>query len=57
MRIHRGEVNRFGNGHKPLVQHVSSNTLDQVLSWSQRFKMRLKRFHYKEINRVPGEMS
>ena len=39
--------------HKPLVPHVSSNTLDQVLSWSQRFRMRLMRFHFKEINRVP----
>ena len=36
--------------HKALVPHVSSNTLDQVLSWSQRFRMR---FHFKEINRVP----
>ena len=41
--------------HKPLVPHVSSNTLDQVLSWSQRFKMRLMRFNFKEINRIPGK--
>ena len=41
--------------HKPLVSLLSTHTLDQLPPQIQRFRMRLMRFHFKEINHVPGK--
>jgi len=42
-------------GHKPLVPLLSTHTLDQLPPRIQRFRMRLMRFHFKEIEHVPGK--
>ena len=42
--------------HRPLVPHLSTHTLDQLPPRIQRFRMRLMRFHFKEIKHVPGKM-
>ena len=41
--------------HKPLVPLLSTRTLDQLPPRIQRFRMRLMRFHLKEIKHVPGK--
>ena len=41
--------------HKPLVPLLSTHTLDQLPPRIQRFRMRLMRFHFKEIKHVPGK--
>ena len=41
--------------HKPLVPLLSTHTLDQLPPRIQRFRMRLMRFHLKEIKHVPGK--
>ena len=38
---------------KPLVLLLSTHTLDQLPPRIQRFRMRLMRFHFKEIKHVP----
>ena len=42
--------------HKPLVPLLSTHTLDQLPPRIQRFRMRLMRFHFKEIKHVPRKM-
>ena len=39
--------------HEPRVQLLSTHTLDQLPPRIQRFRMRLMRFHFKEIKHVP----
>jgi len=41
--------------HKPLLPLLSTHTLDQLPPRIQRFRMRLMRFHFKEIKHVPGK--
>ena len=41
--------------HKPLVPLLSTHSLDQLPPRIQRFRMRLMRFHFKEISHVPGK--
>ena len=41
--------------HKPLVPLLSTHSLDQLPPRIQRFRMRLMRFHLKEISHVPGK--
>ena len=41
--------------HKPLVPLLTTRTLDEVPPRVQRLKMRLMRFHFKEVNHVPGK--
>ena len=41
--------------HKPLVPLLTTRTLDEVPPRVQRLRMRLKRFHFKEVNHVPGK--
>ena len=41
--------------HKPLVPLLSTHTLDQLPPRIQRFRMRLMRFHFKEIKHVSGK--
>ncbi|XP_068729020.1 uncharacterized protein [Montipora capricornis] len=41
--------------HKPLVPLLSTHTLDQLPPRIQRFRMRLMRFHFKEIKHIPGK--
>ena len=41
--------------HKPLVPLLSMHSLDQLPPRIQRFRMRLMRFHFKEISHVPGK--
>ena len=41
--------------HKPLVRLLSTHSLDQIPPRIQRFRMRLMRFHFQEISRVPGK--
>ena len=39
--------------HKPLVRLLTTRTLDEVPPRVQRLRMRLMRFHFKEVNHVP----
>ena len=41
--------------HKPLLPLLSTHSLDQLPPRIQRFRMRLMRFHFKEISHVPGK--
>ena len=41
--------------HKPLVPLLSTHSLDQLPPRIQRFRMKLMRFHFKEISHVPGQ--
>ena len=41
--------------HKPLVPLLTTRTLDEVPPRVQRLRMRLMRFHFKEVNHVPGK--
>ena len=41
--------------HKPLVPLLGMHSLDQLPPRIQRFRMRLMRFHFKEISHVPGK--
>ena len=41
--------------HKPLVPLLTTCTLDEVPPRVQRLRMRLMRFHFKEVNHVPGK--
>ena len=41
--------------HKPLVPLLTTRTLDEVPPRLQRLRMRLMRFHFKEVNHVPGK--
>ena len=39
--------------HKPLIPLLTTCTLDKVPPRVQRLRMRLMRFHFKEVNHVP----
>ena len=41
--------------HKPLIPLLITSTLDEVPPRLQRLRMHLMRFHYKEVNHVPGK--
>ena len=41
--------------HKPLVPLLTTRTLDEVPPRLQRLRMRLMRFHFTEVNHVPGK--
>ena len=41
--------------YKPLVPLLTTRTLDEVPPRVQRLRMRLMRFHFKEVNHVPGK--
>ena len=41
--------------HKPLVPLLTSRTLDEVPPRVQQLRMRLKCFHFKGVNHVPGK--
>ena len=41
--------------HKPLVPLLTTRTLDEVPPRVQRLRMRLMRFHFKDVNHVPGK--
>lgn len=48
---HRGNI--VETDHKPLVPLLSTPTLDQLPPRIERFRMRLVRFHFKELKHVP----
>ena len=41
--------------HNPLVPLLTTRTLDEVLPRVLRLRMQLMRFHFKEVNHVPGK--
>ena len=41
--------------HKPLVSLLTTHTLDEVPPRVPRLRMQLMRFHFKEVNHVPGK--
>ena len=41
--------------HKPLVSLLTTRTLDEVPPTVPRLRMQLMRFHFKEVNNVPGK--
>ena len=41
--------------HKPLVPLLTTHTFDEVPPRVQRLRMRLMRFHFKEVNHAPGK--
>ena len=41
--------------HKPLVSLLTTRTLDEVPPRVPRLRMQLMRFHFKEVNHVPGK--
>ena len=41
--------------HKLLVPLLTTRTLDEVPPRVQQLRMRLMRFHFKEVNHVPGK--
>ena len=41
--------------HKPLVPLLTTRTLDEVPPRVQQLRMHLMRFHFKEVNHVPGK--
>ena len=41
--------------HKPFVPLLTTRTLDEVPPRVQRLRMRLMRFHFTEVNHVPGK--
>ena len=41
--------------HKALVPLLSTQKLDQLLPRIQRFRMRMMRFHFKEVKHIPGK--
>ena len=41
--------------HEPLVPLLSTHSLDQLPPRIQRFRMRLIRYHFKDISHVPGK--
>ena len=55
MGIHHWKVNLSGNGPQafgPTVEHALTGPTPPRI---QRFRMRLMRFHFKEISHVPGK--
>ena len=41
--------------HKPLVHLLTTRTLEEVPPRVQQLRMHLTRFHFKEVNHVPGK--
>ena len=42
--------------HKPLVPLLTNHTIDKLPPRLQRYKMRLMRFHIKDVRHVPGKL-
>ena len=41
--------------HKPLISLLTTRTLDEVPPRVPQLRMQLMRFHFKEVNHVPGK--
>jgi hypothetical protein len=51
-----GKPITFETDHKPLVPLLTSHTIDKLPPRLQRYKMRLMRFHIKDVRHVPGKL-
>ncbi|CAB4002615.1 Hypothetical predicted protein, partial [Paramuricea clavata] len=51
-----GKTITIETDHKPLVPLLTNHTIDKLPPRLQRYKMRLMRFHIKDVRHVPGKL-